>query len=88
VGWTLAREAWGHGYATEAAKVSVAWAWRSLEVERLISVIDPANTSSIAVAERLGMHRPGADEHRGRPVMIMALDRPGTGTAAGVSKLP
>jgi RimJ/RimL family protein N-acetyltransferase len=76
VGWKLARDVWGHGYATEAAAASAAWAWRSLDVEHLISVIDPANAASLAVAERLGMHRLRADSHHGMPVVVMALDRP------------
>lgn len=53
VGWTLAREAWGHGYATEAgrAALDVAFANGASEV---CSLILPANTRSIRVAERLG----------------------------------
>jgi RimJ/RimL family protein N-acetyltransferase len=56
VGWTFARHAWGQGYATECGAASIAWAWENLPaLERIISVIDPANQPSRRVAERLGM---------------------------------
>jgi RimJ/RimL family protein N-acetyltransferase len=76
VGWRLDRDAWGHGYATEAAVATLDWAWANLDVDRIISVIDPANTASVRVAERLGMHTLRDDESDGRPVVIMAVDRP------------
>jgi RimJ/RimL family protein N-acetyltransferase len=52
IGWTLAREHWGHGYATEAARAARAWAGK----ERLISLIHPDNTRSQRVAQKLGAH--------------------------------
>jgi len=54
LGWTLVREHWGHGYATEAARAARGWAFREAGVERLISLISPENVRSIRVAERLG----------------------------------
>ena len=55
VGWMLARSAWGNGYALEAARAAVSWAWEHLDVDQLISLIDPDNVRSARVAERLGM---------------------------------
>jgi RimJ/RimL family protein N-acetyltransferase len=75
VGWLLGRHAWGHGYATEAARASVEYAWRELGAQELISLIAPDNTPSQRVAQRLGM-RPGEDyDLRGTPVVIHRLDR-------------
>jgi RimJ/RimL family protein N-acetyltransferase len=54
LGWTLLPEHRGRGYATEAAHAAREWAAR----DRLISLIEPANTASARVAERLGC-RPG-----------------------------
>jgi len=54
VGYLLGREWWGHGYATEAARAAMDWGFREIGFEELISLIDPANTASIAVATRLG----------------------------------
>jgi RimJ/RimL family protein N-acetyltransferase len=53
LGWAVAREHWGRGYATEAAGAVRAWA----ALPRLVSVIEPANSRSIRVAEKLGCTR-------------------------------
>ena len=54
LGWTLAYDAWGNGYATEAARAVRDWVRAERGVSRLISVIAPANVASQRVAERLG----------------------------------
>lgn len=54
LGWTLAREHWGNGYATEAATAVRDWALVELGLIRLISLIHPENAASIRVAEKLG----------------------------------
>ena len=54
LGWALAHEHWGNGYATEAARAVRDWARAERGVTRLISVIAPANVASQRVAERLG----------------------------------
>jgi RimJ/RimL family protein N-acetyltransferase len=54
LGWAVARPYWGNGYATEAARAVRDWARREHGVERLISLINPDNTRSQRVAERLG----------------------------------
>src|SRR4051794_24031001 len=45
VGWRLSRNAWGNGYATEAGRAALEWAWEMLDVEDLISVIQPDNVA-------------------------------------------
>ena len=57
VGWRLARPAWGRGLATEGARASLRHAFDELELEAVISIIDPDNARSIRVAEKLG-HAP------------------------------
>jgi len=54
VGWTLDRDAWGHGYATEAAIAVCDWALHEVRPRRLISLIIPENIRSRRVAERIG----------------------------------
>jgi len=54
VGWTLRSNYWGRGYATEAARASVEYAFTRLDSRHVISLIDPDNTRSIRVAERVG----------------------------------
>jgi len=54
VGYLLGRSWWGQGYATEAARAAMEWGFREVGFDELISLIDPDNTASIAVATRLG----------------------------------
>jgi hypothetical protein len=56
IGYRLARSAWGQGYATEAAGAVRDFAVSTLGIKRLIAIIDPSNTASIRVAEKIGMH--------------------------------
>ncbi len=55
IGYRLARSQWGYGYATEAAQTVRDFAFGSLNIKRLIAMIDPQNIASIHVAEKLGM---------------------------------
>jgi ribosomal-protein-alanine N-acetyltransferase len=57
VGWRLARGAWGHGFATEAAKAAVAFGFSELRLAEIVSYTTLRNSRSIAVMERLGMRR-------------------------------
>ncbi|TCC25523.1 GNAT family N-acetyltransferase [Kribbella speibonae] len=55
IGWRLAREYWGHGYATEAAASWLDHAFGEAGLSRVIAVTDTPNVRSIAVMRRLGM---------------------------------
>jgi RimJ/RimL family protein N-acetyltransferase len=85
VGWTLARRAWGQGYATEAGRAAIDWAWAVIDAPRLISVIDPVNAASVRVAERLGLRPLREDTLRGRAVSIFGIERPLAVQARAVS---
>ncbi|HET9103786.1 MAG TPA: GNAT family N-acetyltransferase [Solirubrobacteraceae bacterium] len=76
VGWTFARHAWGHGYATEAGGAAMRWAWTVLKAARLISVIHPENTASVQVARRLGLAFLRAAELSGQIVSVFGIERP------------
>ncbi|MFB7008371.1 MULTISPECIES: GNAT family N-acetyltransferase [unclassified Streptomyces] len=56
IGWRLARSAWGRGYATTAARLTLE-RLRAAGVERVVATIDARNERSVAVARRLGMER-------------------------------
>ena len=62
VGWVLGRPYWGQGYASEAAAASLRYGFLTQAVDRIVSNIDPANTASQAVAQRLGEHKGEAAE--------------------------
>jgi ribosomal-protein-alanine N-acetyltransferase len=65
VGWRLARHAWGHGYATEAARAAIAYGFTELGLGEIVAFTVARNTRSRAVMDRLGMtHDPdGAFDH-------------------------
>ncbi len=65
IGWRLARASWGHGYATEAARACLEFAFASLALPEVVSFTVPANRRSRAVMQRLGMSEDtdGAFEH-------------------------
>jgi RimJ/RimL family protein N-acetyltransferase len=70
VGWRLAATAWGHGYASEAARASLADGFTRLDLEEIVSFTTRGNLRSRAVMQRLGMtHDPADDfDHPGIPV--------------------
>jgi RimJ/RimL family protein N-acetyltransferase len=76
VGWALARDAWGAGYATEAARAAADWAWSELAAPELISIIAPANEASVRVAQRLGMTVREERAVGGDPAVIFGVGRP------------
>lgn len=76
IGWTLGREFWGKGYATEAARGALPFAFNELDRAHVISLIHPDNKASIHVAERLGESLEGKTELFGHEVLIYGIDRP------------
>ena len=77
VGWTLKREFWGKGYATEAARRSLEYAFNDLDKSHVISLIQAENVASIRVAERLGEKLEGTARVVGLDVLVYGIDRPG-----------
>ena len=75
LGWTLARDAWGKGYATEGARRALAYAFTEIGRDHLISCIDPGNLNSIKVAERLGETVEGETELMGHQVLLYGISR-------------
>ena len=75
VGWRLGCGFWGRGFATEAAEASVAYGFGSLGLERIISIIQPANAASRRVAEKAGLTPRGETRWRGVDAVWNAIDR-------------
>lgn len=62
IGWRLAREAWGNGFATEAARAAVEFGFNELGLQEILSFTVPTNSRSRRVMQRLGMtHDPDGD---------------------------
>ena len=57
VGWRLAREHWGHGYATEAAREALRFGFDDLALDEIVSFTVPQNVRSLRVMERIGLMR-------------------------------
>lgn len=66
VGWHLAKAAWGHGFATEAATACLDLAFRTHQLESVVAVAFAENVRSLRVMERLGMSpEPPTDRYFG-----------------------
>ena len=59
IAWRLSREHWGKGYATEAAKESLKYAFTTLDLDEVISFTTLANMRSQAVMQKIGMSNAG-----------------------------
>jgi RimJ/RimL family protein N-acetyltransferase len=59
LGYTLARRAWGKGYATEATHAVVDLAFGAFGIDELIALVHPANAASIRVLSKLGFDPAG-----------------------------
>jgi ribosomal-protein-alanine N-acetyltransferase len=84
IGWRLAAEHWGRGYATEAAWAVLAFGFDQLALPEIVSFTTTANVRSRRVMEKLGMrHAPEddflhpliADGHPQRPHVLYRLPR-------------
>lgn len=84
--WRLKRQAWGHGYATEAARACLQFAFATLRAPEVVAFTVPANERSRAVMRRLGMRHDAADDfehprlppgHPLRPHVLHRLEAPG-----------
>lgn len=63
VGWRLKHSAWGHGYATEAARAALDAGFGEAGLPQIVSFTTLTNTRSQAVMERLGMTRLATYDH-------------------------
>ena len=76
MGWTLAPEARGRGFATEGGRASLEAAFAHLDVARVISITTPGNARSRRVMEKLGLSLRGDARWHDLDVVWYALDRP------------
>lgn len=85
IGWRLRSDAWGQGYAREAAQAALAWGFANCPHPRIVAITTPGNTRSWGLMERLGMTRlaDGDFDHPRlapddplRPHITYTIDRP------------
>ncbi|MGI2328287.1 GNAT family N-acetyltransferase [Planococcus sp. YIM B11945] len=75
IGYWIAKDYWGQGYATEAAKALKEYGTRRLGKERFISLIQPGNLASRKVAERIGMVLEEEILLAGREVYVYSIEQ-------------
>ena len=75
LGWLIAREHWGHGYATEAALALRDWAFDERRLTRLVSLIQHGNERSVRVAEKIGERFERDIRVRGKVSWLYSVER-------------
>jgi len=77
VAYTIARDYWGQGLATEAATAILQYGFETLGLTRLVSLIEPENIPSQKVAEKIGMaYEKTVEEGEYTPFFIYSMHRP------------
>jgi ribosomal-protein-alanine N-acetyltransferase len=74
LGYTVARAAWGRGYATEVGRALVEHAFTALRVSRVVAQVEPANAASRRVLEKLGMTPREERIAYGRPHLLYVVE--------------
>jgi len=62
IGWRLAFDHWGKGYATEGAKAALAYGFKTLNLDEIVSFTAVQNMRSRRVMEKIGMHHVPKDD--------------------------
>ena len=76
VGYMLAKEYWGQGLATEAAKAILDYGFDQVGLARLICVVNPDNQASSKVALKIGMTLEIDGDVNGEPTMLYSMSKP------------
>lgn len=77
LGWSVFTAHQRRGYATEAARAALTWAFANHPSARAVAYVDASNVASARVAEGIGMKREGEVDFYGERVPRFAVDRPG-----------
>ncbi len=72
IGWRLAKDQWGQGFATEAAHAALQHAVEHAHLERVIAIAMPENRASLCIMEKLGMNYERATQKDGFPIVVYA----------------
>lgn len=75
VGYLLSRKHWGHGYATEGARASLAYGFETLNVDEIVGIVHPENIASQRVLEKAGMGKRVRTEYFGMDVFRYQVNR-------------
>jgi RimJ/RimL family protein N-acetyltransferase len=70
MGWILARQAQGRGYATEAARAALEWADEALGRVEIVAIVSHDNEASIRIAEKTGFRVCQEALYKGEPILL------------------
>ncbi len=73
IGWWLARDCWGQGLATEAARAALRDGFERAGLARVVAIAQPANTASVRIMHKLGMRFERLTERHGIPIVMYAF---------------
>lgn len=76
LGYRFLQDRWGRGYATEASRACIGYAWGPLDLDHLVARAMPENIASVRVLEKLGFRFTGPEVDGGLAVHAFRLDRP------------
>ena len=75
VAYTIAREYWGQGLATEAAQAILQYGFEQLHLSRLICLIDSENVASQNVAKKIGMSFEKEGQDKLGPFLVYSISK-------------
>jgi RimJ/RimL family protein N-acetyltransferase len=73
--WTIRRQSWGQGYATEGARAALAYVFEHMGRDRIISLIRPQNAASLRVAEKIGQRLQDRIHFYGEEALVYGIRR-------------
>jgi RimJ/RimL family protein N-acetyltransferase len=74
IGWWLARDCWGLGLATEAAKTALRDGFDRAGLARIVAIAQPANVASVHIMQKIGMRYERTIDRNGISVVLYAVD--------------
>lgn len=79
--WVIHRSRWNQGFATEAARAALEWAWAHTKLAHLISLINADDVRSMRIATKVGeqFERADVDPMNGESIHIDGIHRPQAG---------
>lgn len=77
VAYHFAKDRWGRGYATEAAKASIAYGFETAGLDRIVGLVVPENVASARVLEKCGLKPAGTAHHYDLDLNKYAIARSG-----------
>jgi RimJ/RimL family protein N-acetyltransferase len=75
IGYRFFPEFWGRGVATEACIASLSFGFDTLQLDKIVGFVLPANAGSIRVLEKIGMRHDGEVEYDGLLALRYSIER-------------